>query len=488
MINNLTLERFIEIATRQKKIVISQEILCDRLTPIQAYEVLAEEAPDAALLESGTVGNLGGRYSYLCLYPYCQLVAENNKAYVIENGKKEELNLPIYEALRQQLKMHRCYSEQASFVGGAVGFLSYDAIRLFENIPDSHCDEKLIPEIVFKFYSTTVVFDHLNSKAIISVFAQVGDDPKKSYKMAQAEIEIIKLKLQNSTTKSGNNFISKHLNIEPNSSDEQFKIAIQKAKKHLTAGDIFQVVLSRNFKVPYTVPAFDLYRAVRMINPSPYMFYFNFRDFVFVGASPEKLVSIEGNKVETCPIAGTRPRGITIAEDEKLVAELLADEKEIAEHVMLVDLARNDIGSVCQPGTVKVTEFQQIHKFSRVMHIASKVEGILEDGKDALDALRAVFPAGTLSGAPKIRAMELIDELELSRRGVYGGAICMIDNQGNLNSCIAIRMMILKDGIATIQAGAGIVFDSDPQKEAEETLHKAKALFDAIELAERGSL
>lgn len=472
MFKKLTLEQFVELAKEENKIAVFQEVSGDRITPISAFEALGDEAQDAAILESGSVNGVNGRYSFICLDPIAQAVD--------------------FVELRKQLAQYHCHTEHplSKLIGGAVGFVSYDAIRLFEDIPDSHPNQDQLPDVLFKFYRTNIAFDHQSRKVVISTLAEVNADAKQAYDLAFQKIEQLIAKIftansqPNKTTGLSPNKDSDGVQISMD--DEYFKNIVQKAKQYIVAGDIFQVVLSRCFRKKYSGNPFDIYRALRITNPSPYMFYLEHDGTFIIGSSPEKLVSIENGIVESHPIAGTRPRGQNAVEDAQLAKDLLADEKEIAEHTMLVDLARNDIGAVCKPGSVKVKDFKMIRNFSRVMHIASVVEGTLSEDKDALDALQAAFPAGTLSGAPKIRAMEIIDELETSRRGLYGGAICHIDNQGNLDSCIAIRMAVLKDGVATVQAGAGIVYDSDPQTEAEETRHKVKAVLEAIQLAEGG--
>lgn len=341
-----------------------------------------------------------------------------------------------FEELREKLKKHKT---------SALGFLSYDAVRLFEAIPDRHKGPNQLPEIHFNFYKDILKFDRQRQKAELT-----------------------------SSTAS----------ITTDLSDEEFMSLVEQAKNHIINGDIFQVVLSRKFTTPYSVSPMHIYETLKKISPAPYMFYLPTEHGVMVGASPEKLISVINKKVEINPIAGTRPR-TQDKTDDQIAADLLGDKKEVAEHMMLVDLARNDIGASCKPGSVKIKELSKIKHFSHVSHIASTVTGELRDDKDALDALAAAFPAGTLSGAPKIRAMEIIDELETSRRGIYGGAIVQIDAEGNLDSCIAIRMAVLKNGIATVRTGAGIVYDSNPLSEANETRQKARGILEAIATAER---
>jgi len=340
------------------------------------------------------------------------------------------------DELREKLKKHN---------SSALGFLSYDAVRLFEEIPDRHQSNNpnQLPDMQFNFYKNIVKFDR---------------------QAQQAELT------------------SSSASITTDLSDQEFINLVEHAKSHIINGDIFQVVLSRKFTTPYTVSPKAIYNTLKKISPAPYMFYIPTDHGVIVGASPEKLISIHNNQVEINPIAGTRAKNKPELEIE---TDLLGDKKEVAEHMMLVDLARNDIGASCKPGSVKIKELLKIKHFSHVSHIASTITGELREDKDALDALAAAFPAGTLSGAPKIRAMEIIDELETSRRGIYGGAIVQIDSNGNLDSCIAIRMAVLNNGIATVRTGAGIVYDSDPQSEANETRQKARGILEAIATAEK---
>ncbi|OAI48253.1 hypothetical protein AYO45_05250 [Gammaproteobacteria bacterium SCGC AG-212-F23] len=363
--------------------------------------------------------------------------------------------------------------------------MTYDAIRLFENIPDQHTADNPLPDMFFNFYQTTLMFDHLQQKLLISIITEVGKNPTQTYQQTQEKInqlinKIITHTHQDILTPSKQTPDSE-INVDIN--DEKFITLVNRAKQYIVAGDAFQIVLSRRFTLKHTVDPFDIYRALRKVSPSPYMFYLPIDNGAIIGASPEKLVSVRNQYIEVNPIAGTKQRTKN-SNNESITNELLNNKKELAEHMMLVDLARNDLGMVCEPGSVKVKELSQVKHFSHVSHITSTVTGKLRDNKDALDALAAVFPAGTLSGAPKIRAMQIIDDLETSKRGIYGGAICRLDYQGNLDSCIAIRMATLHQGIATVRTGAGIVFDSDPTAEADETRHKAKSVLDAVLLAE----
>ena len=496
MFKKLLYKEFLKLSEKNNRIVYYQEIPADRITPVLAYEALGSETAHGALLESDPRDGINNRYSYICLYPYCKFSVNGTEVLVEENGQVREITISAIEALRETLKSNKsCFCHPiSSFVGGAVGFISYDAIRLFESIPDKHVSQKSIPDILLKFYEANIIFDHKANKAVITVLSKIEGNADLSYKSAaqKADFIINKILAFNPRPINQNLYDNREecvgFNISVSGDDESFMEKVRKAKEYIVKGDAFQIVLSRCFSREYSENPFSIYRALRMTNPSPYMFYLENGAMTVVGSSPEKLVSVENGTVETCPIAGTRKRGRNPEEDNALAHELLSDEKENAEHVMLVDLARNDIGAVCIPGSVKIKSYKQIHNFSSVMHITSQVEGTLKEDKDVFDVLRAVFPAGTLSGAPKIRAMEIIDELEESRRGLYGGAVCLIDSKGNFNSCIVIRTAVLTEGVAYVQAGAGIVFDSDPQLEAEETRYKAEAVLNSIQLAERGAI
>ncbi len=493
MSNQSTLQEFLELAKNSKHIAVYQEILADDITPISVFTALKDYMVSPTLLESGEKRSDTGRYSFLGFNPFAEFIAKNKKTILRVGNKDINLSDSPLNALRQTLQKYQCVNmpHHLGFIGGAVGFISYDAIRFFEEIPNRHEDIQNIPDLFFSFYSNCVIFDHQFEKLTIVRAVEIdGDLPSlfhDALNQIQKLINQIKQPKQNSEETVSATQNNKDFDVQIDITDEEYRNIVEKAKQYIIKGDAFQIVASRCFKQEVTVAPFEIYRALRRTSPAPYMFYLDRGDYVIIGASPEKLISVQNKKVTTHPIAGTRPRQ-NPDQDEMIAAELMAAEKDRAEHIMLVDLGRNDIGKVCKPGTVKVTEFAQAKKFSHVFHLVSVVEGELAEQYDALDALSAALPAGTLSGAPKIRAMEIIDELETSRRGLYGGAICSIDNAGNLDSCIAIRMAVLRDGIATIRAGGGIVYDSDPQAEADETRHKAKTVLDAIAFAERRSL
>ncbi len=379
------------------------------------------------------------------------------------------------------------------FAGGAVGYLGYDLVRFFEDLPEENPDDLGLPDCQFMFADTLVIFDHVMHRVRVLTHAHVTDDAQAAYWEAIQRIERVIEALRQPLAPPEPRRASKRVPPDPSAlpstmTRAQHREAVLKAKEYIVAGDIIQVVLSHRMSVPVEVAPFDIYRALRAINPSPYMFYLSFGDLKLIGASPEILVTEDRGEVVTRPIAGTRRRGRTDEEDQALEAELLADVKERAEHIMLVDLHRNDLGRVCVPGSVHVDDLMTVERYSHVMHIVSNVRGRLAPDKDQFDLLRATFPAGTLSGAPKIRAMEIIEELEPVRRGPYGGAIGYFSFSGAMDTCITLRTIVMKGQTCYIQAGGGIVYDSDPDAEYQETMMKAGALLDALRLAEEGLL
>ncbi len=488
MFEKMTVETFRELAREGLRVPVYRRIPAELITPVSAYQALAAPGKCSFLLESTEGEGDVGRHSFLGFDPKLRFESRGNRILLTTPEGKEPKEGDPMVALREILGRFATVSvEGLPMVGGAIGFFSYDAVRLFEAIPDCHENPDDFPDLSFGVYDTIVSFDHLRKTATVLHVTQPEGNPDEAYGEAMKRIDsVIERILKTPRTSArpdrqpGGNVSS-----EADMDDQAYCRIVERAREYIIAGDIFQVVLSRRFQRTFTAPHFDVYRALRMVNPSPYMFFLQQEDFSVAGSSPERLIRSEGLQVETMPIAGTRPRGIG-DEDLRLEKELLADPKEMAEHMMLVDLARNDVGSVAEPGSVDVRNMASIQRLSKVMHIVSRVHGTLRKDRDGLDALQAALPAGTLSGAPKIRAMEIIDELETSRRGLYGGAVCYIDNRGNMDSCIAIRMAVLKDGVATVRAGAGLVYDSVPEKEAEETRHKASAVLEAIQMAEEG--
>jgi anthranilate synthase component 1 len=479
-------------------IPVYKEIIADTETPVSAFLKLSNGVGGkyAYLLESVEGGEKTARYSFLGSNPSVILKSKNRTIEIIRNSKKEKFgiskDLDPLDVLKKEISKFKLVESKdlPPFIGGAVGYISYDMVRFFEKLPDMTTEGFSIPDSVFVFTDTILIFDHIKHTIKVVSNAYVEGNTKRAYKDAICKIENIIAKLK---TKIDDKFALNHktnikkINFKSNFSKKEYKKIVEKAKEYIKAGDIIQVVPSQRFEVPIkNENSFNVYRALRIVNPSPYMYYLKFDGFNIIGASPELLVRVEGNKVISRPIAGTRPRGKTPEKDVDLWNELKNDPKEIAEHVMLVDLARNDIGRVCKYGTVVVDEFMQQEKYSFVMHIVSNVSGTLLPSKDQFDVLRATFPAGTVSGAPKIRAMEIIEELESVKRRTYAGAIGYFSFSGNLDTCITIRTIIVHKDKAYIQAGGGIVADSVPDKEYQETINKAKALLKAIEIAERG--
>ena len=448
-------------------------------TPVSAYLKVARP-PYSFLLESVEGGEQVARYSFIGTEP--SGVVRTGKGQT--NGEVDPL-IPVQKVMNayQLVPM----PELGPFNGGMVGYISYDAVRYFERLPSPDNDPVGVPESVFMMTTTFLIFDHVRHSIRVVSHAFLDGDVETAYNEAVERIDELIDRLDSPLqppTRSQNGAASSE--IASNLTPAQYDEIVERCKEYIYAGDIIQTVPSQRFSRPTTAHPLEIYRALRAINPSPYMYYLELDDFHIVGASPEELVRVQNGVVSTRPIAGTKPRGKTVEEDEALERELLTDEKERAEHIMLVDLGRNDVGRVCKPGTVEVTELMIVEKYSHVMHIVSHVVGKLQDDKTAYDALRSCFPAGTLSGAPKIRAMEIIAEMEPDKRGPYGGAVGYFDLNGNMDTAITIRTMVIKDGVAYVQAGGGIVFDSVPQTEYEETEHKASAVLRAIEQAEQG--
>lgn len=489
MFKTLSYERFIALADAHQRIAIYQEIPGDTLTPINAYLALKGFAKDMTLLESNPKEKILGRYSHICFDPIAVIHSYGKEVTVYHNKQTKTFVSDPFDILRtyQSKLFAKTDHPLSGLIGGMVGFMSYDAIRLIEEIPNSNQDEDNIPDMLFRCYASNITFDHQTGKIILSTVADINTESnlKAIYKQAIDKINHISHQLlqhHNATHASFKKNKHDVPKVTVDTDDSTYRDMVNTAKQRIAEGEIFQVVLSRTFRVNTTAKPFDIYRALRLTNPSPYLFYIETDDYVIAGASPEKLISIKDKVIESCPLAGTRPR--TEGTDQAVAKELLNNKKEVAEHMMLVDLSRNDIGAVAVPGSVAVTQLKNIEKYTRVMHISSTVQGVLRDNLDVFDAIKASFPAGTLSGAPKISAMKHIDKLENTRRGIYGGVICGIDNEGNLESCIAIRTAFIKNGVASVRAGAGVVFDSDPQAEADETRHKAQAILEGILLAE----
>ncbi len=467
-------KEFLKLAKKYNVIPVYREILTDLLTPVSTF--LKVKDGYSYLLESVEGEEKIARFSFIGIDPSIVFRSKNKS--------------PLKDISRIMSSFKAApLKDLPRFSGGLVGYMGYDVVRFFEKLPNKNPDKLKVEDSIFMLADTLIIFDHSTHKikVVSNAYIKKGKDKEKIYKKTLNKIDKLIDKL-NSHLKRYKpiHHKKKSHKIKSNFSRPQFENSVKKAKKYIKKGDIIQVVLSQRFETQLNSDPLDVYRALRSLNPSPYMYYLNFGDIKMIGSSPELLVRCENNKVDTRPIAGTRPRGKTDSEDKRLAKELLEDKKECAEHVMLVDLGRNDIGRVCKSGTVRVSEFMFIEKYSHVMHIVSNCEGELAKEKNIYDVLRAGFPAGTVTGAPKIKAMEIIDELENTKRGPYAGAVGYFSFSGNMDTCINIRTILVKGKKAFIQAGAGIVADSVPKKEYEECLNKAKAMIKAIEIADEG--
>ena len=484
-----TFEEFRELAQRGTFVPVYKEIVADLLTPVSAFLKIAEHSDYAFLLESVEGGEQVGRYSFLGKDPFLILRSRGGKTIVDRAGETTESDKPFIPMLRELMAgFHSPFVPGLPrFTGGAVGYLGYDAAAWFEPVTLQDGGGPPQDEAGFMLFDTVLAFDHVRHRILIIANARItGDEELESlYQFACAKIEFVERELERPLSKAAQGGGSP-IEMVSNVSREQFESMVKTAKEYIAAGDIYQVVLSQRVETPLAADPFTVYRALRHVNPSPYMYFLRLGQRSIVGSSPEMLVRVEGHRVETHPIAGTRPRGRTDEEDVRLAEELKRSEKERAEHVMLVDLGRNDVGRVAAYGSVKVPTYMALERYSHVMHLVSVVEGKLADDQDRLDALVACFPAGTVSGAPKVRAMEIISELENRRRGVYAGAVGYLDFAGNLDFCITIRTVHIEGGRAYVQAGAGIVADSNPAAEYEETRDKARAVIKALELAQAG--
>ena len=468
---------------------VYKRILADLLTPVAAWVHLSKKADYAFLLESVEKGNQFSRYSYVGINPQKILMHKDGQTTVTENGESIIVDMPFLDLLRETQSKYNMVKLPGipSFTGGLVGYLGYETIAWVEDIPTHDKSQLDVPDSVFMLFEDMIAFDHLKGSALVISNVKVNPDQdlEKQFDKAHLRVDAIGESLHSDVDYQTPVRVEQS-KVSSNFDQNSFESAVLKAKAHIVDGDIFQLVLSQRFERKTSVEPTTLYRALRTINPSPYMFHLKIKDFDIIGASPELLVKVEDGTVEIRPIAGTRQRGETEAEDKALAHDLINDEKECAEHLMLLDLGRNDVGRVSEYGSVTITENMVIENYSHVMHIVSDVKGTLAKDKDPFDALMSVFPAGTVTGAPKIRAMEIIHELEPDRRDIYSGTVGFFDFTGNVNTCITIRTMIMKNGTVHFQSGAGIVHDSDPTKEFEETVNKAKAIMAAIDFAENG--
>ncbi|PYX31606.1 MAG: anthranilate synthase component I [Acidobacteria bacterium] len=491
------LKEFSRLARTATLVPVVKSISADLLTPVSAFLAIAEDEPDAFLLESVEGGEKIGRYTFLGVRPFLRLESRGSQIKIERGRKVEQRTGDIFQVMKELLRAHRPAAIEGlpPFTAGAVGYCAYDIVRRLESIGSHAKDDLDVPDCVLMFFDRVLAFDHLRHQIHIVASADVSrDSPERAYTKSLTEIARIEKKL-------AVGFRSAHwrkavkrskLKVRPQTPKKRYLDGVRQAKEYIAAGDIFQVVLSQRWDFEPEVAPFDLYRALRTVNPSPYMFFLRFgatakqSGMHVLGSSPEMLVRVSGRKLEYRPIAGTHRRGRDEAADAALEKKMREDEKERAEHVMLVDLGRNDLGRVSEYGSVKVRDLMFVERYSHVMHLVSALEGRLRPGLDAIDAFAACFPAGTLSGAPKVRAMQIIEELEPTRRGIYGGGVLYADFAGNLDSCITIRTLVMKGKQAYLQAGGGIVADSDPQSEFEETENKAKAVLRAVEMARSG--
>ncbi|MFH1707891.1 MAG: anthranilate synthase component I [Planctomycetota bacterium] len=466
-------------------VCVTEEVIADEETPVSVFRKLRAGAENAFLLESVEKGEIVGRYSFIGINP-CEVLSFNGaKVTIKSNGWERTDTAPEgpLAYLRTYMRQYRGGDVPGiPLSGGAIGFLGYDTVRFIEKIPGHTDDRAIFPDGMMLIVDTLVVFDHISKHVTIVANTPAGTGGEAKAKQACREkIAQVRAKLEKPLEPSLDfRCPERDIAFKSNRTRDDYMAAVMKAKEYIHEGDIFQVVLSQRLETKVDCDPFNIYRNLRIMNPSPYMFYFQMDGIHLVGSSPEVLVRCDGRRINVRPIAGTRRRGATPEEDRALEAELLADEKERAEHLMLIDLGRNDVGRVARYGTVRVDEEFVVEKYSHVMHIVSNVIGEKREDVDAYDILAACFPAGTLSGAPKVRAMEIISELEPTRRGPYGGAVGYFGFNGKMDTCITIRTITVKDGTAYIQAGAGIVADSDPEREFVETMNKAKALMKAI--------
>jgi len=495
-------KEFSRLARAHTLVPVVKSVSADLLTPVSAFLAVSQKQSHAFLLESIERGEQIGRYTFLGTGPYMRVRAAHGKVEITDGRKKPTLaarsaagtGAPsrenIFQVVKRLLREHRPAHIPGlpPFTAGAVGYFAYDVVRQLENIGEHAKDDLSVPDAELMFFDRLLAFDHLRHQIHIMAAADVSrESPRRAYDRAVRDIAALEKKLASGlspalwrkTTKAK----SGKLKVHAGTTREGYMRGVERCKEYIAAGDIFQVVLSQRLDFVPEVAPFDLYRALRQVNPSPYLYFLKTGDTHILGSSPEMLVRVTGRKLEYRPIAGTHPRGRDEAEDAQLEQKMCNDEKERAEHVMLVDLGRNDLGRVSEYGSVKVKDLMYVERYSHVMHLVSALEGTLREDLDALDAFAACFPAGTLSGAPKVRAMQIIEELEPTRRGVYGGSVLYADFAGNLDSCIAIRTMLMQGRKAYLQAGAGLVADSDPAAEFQESMNKAGALLKAVEMA-----
>jgi anthranilate synthase component 1 len=490
---NPEFKEFSRLAQSATLVPVMKSVSADLLTPVSAFLAIAEKEPYAFLLESAERGEQVGRYTFLGAQPYMQLRARGTSIEIERGRHRERYEGNVFEFVKQLLGEHQPAAMPGlpPFTAGAVGYFSYDVVRQLEKIGERAKDDLSLPDAELMFYDRLLAFDHLRHQIHIVAVADVSrESPQKAYERAVRDIVVLEKKLaaglRPAMWRKSAKAVPGKLKVHSGTTRAKFLRSVERCKEYIAAGDIFQVVLSQRLDFVPGVRPFDLYRALRQVNPSPYLYFLRMGKTQILGSSPEMLVRVTGRKLEYRPIAGTHPRGRDEAEDLRLEEQMRNDEKERAEHVMLVDLGRNDLGRVSEYGSVKVKDLMYVERYSHVMHLVSALEGTLRKDLGAIDAFAACFPAGTLSGAPKVRAMQIIEKLEPVRRGIYGGSVLYADFAGNLDSCIGIRTMLMQGDRAYLQAGAGIVADSDPASEFQESMNKAQALLRAVEMA-RGS-
>ncbi len=487
-------KEFSRLAKTATLVPVVKSVSADLLTPVSAFLAIADKEAHAFLLESVERGEQIGRYTFLGTRPYMRLRTRGSVIEIERGRKRERHEGNVFEFVKLLLSEHQPaqIAGLPPFTAGAVGYFSYDVVRQLEKIGEQAEDDLSLPDCELMFFDRLLAFDHLRHQIHIMAAADVSKEkPRQAYDRAVRDIEGLERKLAGGLRppmwrRSGKSAPGR-LKIHAGTTRAKFLRSVERCKEYIAAGDIFQVVLSQRLDFIPEVPPFDLYRALRQVNPSPYLYFLRMGETQILGSSPEMLVRVTGRKLEYRPIAGTHPRGRDEAEDARLEEKMRNDEKERAEHVMLVDLGRNDLGRVSEYGSVKVKDLMYVERYSHVMHLVSALEGTLRKDLGAIDAFAACFPAGTLSGAPKVRAMQIIEELEPVRRGIYGGSVLYADFAGNLDSCIGIRTMLMQGAHAYVQAGAGIVADSDPVSEFEESMNKAQALLRAVEKARANS-
>jgi len=482
-------KQFSQLAREATLVPVVKSVSADLLTPVSAFLAVAGREPHAFLLESVERGEQIGRYTFLGARPYMRVKAREGSVEIERGRKSEVVRDNVFQVVKRLLREHHPATVPGlpPFTAGAVGYFAYDVVRQLERIGNHAKDDLSLPDAELMFFDRLLAFDHLRHQIHIMAAADVkSESPRRAYDRALRDIAAIERKLAAGLSpamwrKSGK--AKGKLKVHAGTKRENFLRGVERCKEYIAAGDIFQVVFSQRLDFTPEVEPFDLYRSLRQVNPSPYLYFLRSGDTHILGSSPEMLVRVTGRKLEYRPIAGTHPRGRDEAEDLRLEQQMRGDEKERAEHVMLVDLGRNDLGRVSEYGSVKVKDLMYVERYSHVMHLVSALEGTLRKDLDALDAFAACFPAGTLSGAPKVRAMQIIEELEPTRRGIYGGSVLYADFAGNLDSCIGIRTLLMQGKKAYLQAGAGIVADSDPASEFQESLNKAQAVVRAVEKA-----